>query len=1195
MQMKKFSWFPPRPSGSRNCRFQSASYLAWVLALAVFIAGGTALAQKYTGTIRGVVTDPSGAMVANAEVAIVHTATGETRNVKTNTEGEYVALELQPGTYQVRVKHPNFRESVTNNVELHVASVAVANAQLQVGSISEQVTVEADQIQVETSTGAVGNVVDGSQVRELPLNGRSFVQLTQLMPGVSPQAAFSSKNKGLMSGVDFSVNGNSTTGNLFTVDGVNNNDVGSNRTILVYPSIDAIQEFKILRNSYGPEYGQAMGAIVNIATRGGTNNWHGGAFYFGRNDVLNATDYFNNLLQLPKDKLRRNDWGYNLGGPILKDKLFFFFSHEWNRELRGRTRSANVPTPEEKQGDFSNLRVASDGSPCENAPVVGGNIVTAVPAGQTSAAGALLVQLFPDPNISPSNVIPDECSNWATSLTAPIYWREESVRVDYNLGKTWKLFGRYTQDHWSQPFPSTMDFWGDDIYPSVESSWIQPGYQATIKLTKIFGGTAVNDFQVSYAANRITVNRAGTNPGLNDQITAALAPDFPLSDKQSGTHMGYPIFWGGLGDGANSDDLWTQAPWHNNQQLYVLKDDFSKIHGNHAFKVGFLVSNNQKNELANGSSGEAPNFSGVASDPVSGNTFDSTNGTFNALWNQVFWDASELQTNPFAHTRWHDVEFYYGDTWKVTKNLTLEYGFRWSFLRQPFDGKNKIASFSPAAYDSSLGGDPCNGMLVVPGTHFCQDAGFAGGVAGLNRSLKEQNNHAIAPRVGIAWDPRGDGKTSIRAGIGQFFQRERLSNYLTLANNSPFSLSAGGISRTLDVPVPQTGGTGSPSFGIDTGAALPNTWQWNLTFEHELLTNSKLELAYVGNRGIHLLRYTDINAVPQSLWLQHVFSNDDADRPFGAGNFQRIDFAEWKGASSYHALQALLRTRMKGLDAQFAYTYSKSLGDTDITNSGTSAQSTVLLDPTNPRLNYGLTPIDRRHNFVSSIVYNLPEFRGRNALMRHAVGGWELASILNYSSGLPLTVYANPSGITGADGGFTGTGALADAVRPNRVSGQPCRAPSGSPKFQWLNPAAWTVDNYVLATFGNAGIGECSGPGIANTDFSLYKNFKITERVNLQFRMEFFNLFNKTQFRANSPDTTGVDVNLTTGAVACTAASNNINDPNSVCFGHTDNTVGWSFDTNSRDNTAYGNQGFGQVQGPTKGPREIQYSLKVTF
>src|SRR5437868_13721813 len=344
--------------------------LAVVLSLLVLLSVPV-LAQKFTGTIRGTVTDKSGAVVPNAQVTVTNNATGDSRTVTTNAEGEYVALELNPGTYTVRVKAPNFKEFIGNNVVLNVSSATVANAQLEVGNVSETVEIQASNLQVETTSGAVGNVVEGKEVQQLPLNGRSFAQLTQLMPGVSPASNFDTKNKGLQAGVDFSVNGNNTTGNIFMVDGVNNNDIGSNRTILVYPSIDAIQEFKILRNSYGPEYGQAMGAIVSIVTRSGTNDFHGTAFYDGRNDVLNATDYFNGLNQIKKDILRRNDWGYTIGGPIKKDKLFFFFSEEWNHEQRGAARCGDVPTALEKQGDFSVGRpgqVDNSGNSCDPAP-----------------------------------------------------------------------------------------------------------------------------------------------------------------------------------------------------------------------------------------------------------------------------------------------------------------------------------------------------------------------------------------------------------------------------------------------------------------------------------------------------------------------------------------------------------------------------------------------------------------------------------------------------------------------------------------------------------------------------------------------------------------------------------------------------------------------------------------------------------
>jgi len=293
--------------------------------LACFLCVSLPLAaQKVTGTIAGVVSDPAGAVVAAADVTVTNPATGAVRTAKTSDRGEYAFADLPAGSYDLTIKAPNFKEYVSKGVQLFVSSTTTVNASLTVGSATEQMTVEANALQVETSSGAVGNVVEGNQVRELPLNGRSFAQLTQLMPGVSPQSNFDSKHKGLEAGVDFSVNGNNTTGNIFLVDGVNNNDIGSNRTILVYPSIDAIQEFKILRNSYGPEFGQAMGAIINIVTKGGTNQFHGGAFYFGRNDIRNATDYFNNLSGIPKDKLRRNDYGYDLGGPGMKKKKRIF-------------------------------------------------------------------------------------------------------------------------------------------------------------------------------------------------------------------------------------------------------------------------------------------------------------------------------------------------------------------------------------------------------------------------------------------------------------------------------------------------------------------------------------------------------------------------------------------------------------------------------------------------------------------------------------------------------------------------------------------------------------------------------------------------------------------------------------------------------------------------------------------------------
>jgi hypothetical protein len=1148
-------------------------------------------AQKFTGTITGAVTDKSGAVVPNAPVSVTSNSTGEVRSVTTNQAGEYVVVELNPGNYTVTVKQSGFKEFIAKDVVLNVSSNTVVNARLEVGNINEQVTVEANQVQVETATGTVSNVVEGNEVAQLPLNGRSFTQLTQLMPGVSQAANFDTKNKGLQSGVDFSVNGNNTTGNIFMVDGVNNNDIGSNRTILVYPSIDAIQEFKTLRNSYGPEYGQAMGAIVSIVTKSGTNAFHGGFFYDGRNDVLNATDYFNNQTGIKKDVVRRNDWGYNIGGPVMKDKLFFFFSEEWNHEQRGAARSGEVPTAAEKAGDFS----ASTGTACDPLPGVTDNVthlyvqgpwtnISQAPAfpGQAtplSPAGQAYISMFPDPNVAN----PVNCKNWAESLTAPIRWREENVRMDYKLGNTWSLFGRYTQDHWAQPFPSTLGFWGEDPYPSIEDSWAQPGYQATVKLTKLFGSSAVNDFQISYAANRIAVTRAGTNPGLNDQINALSPTLFPTSGKLAGKDIGYPGFWGGCGtDCATGDALWTQGPWHNNEQLLILRDDFQKTISTHSFKVGILLTSNQKNEVVNNESQENAFYWGVANQgkDAAGNNTTFTNGAFNMLWNNVQWGGGELQTNPFSQIRWHDIEPYFGDTWKIRRNVTLEYGFRWSFLRMPYSGPNRIANFDPGSYNPALGSDPCNGVVLPPGTNWCSAAGFSPGVHGSNRSLKAQNNHAIAPRLGLAWDPHSDGKMAIRLGVGQFFQRERLNNTLQMATNPPYSLSAG-YNRYLDQPIGPTSASGTPGFSQDPSDILPNTWQWNLTIERELVRNTKLELAYVGNRGLHLLGYTDANAIPLAQRANFALTNNGALRPFGVdptaacqvpnppsscGHWGSINRAFWGAGSNYHALQALFRTRVKSLDAQFAYTWSKSLADTDLTNSGNVEQASLLVDPTNPHLNYGPSYINRPHIFVGNVIYNAPALTSQNALVRGALGGWQLSGILGYSTGTSITTYAVRAA-SGAPGGLAGTGASQDNLRPNLVPGQGCRVSNPAVKNDWLNPNRYSLIGYVVGSpTGNAGVGDCLGPGLANTDMGVYKNFKAGERLTIQFRMDFFNLFNKAQFLGDSQGFSPLNPNFDSSA-----------------------GVAGGVVTAQTINTAYG------VSNKDKGPREMQYGLKFTF
>ena len=1184
----------------------------WLLLICLCVAL-PAGAQTITGTIQGVVTDSQGASVPGAQVSIRNTATAETRTVMSSSQGVFTAPDLAVGTYDVTVKAANFKEYVSKHVQLDASTVTTVNAVLQVGSVNEQITVEASAVQVETASGTLSATVDGNEVRELPLNGRNFVELTQLTPGVSPSDAFSTIHKGLEAGVDFSINGNNTTGNLFLVDGVNNNDIGSNRTILLYPSIQAIDEMKILTNNYGAEYGQASGGVISIITRGGTNQIHGGVFYDGRNTALNANDYFNNQHGVPRSALHRNDYGFNVGGPIIKDRLFFFESEEWNKELRGAARFASVPTLAELQGDFSQLRTNSDGTPCENVPTINGNPVTnisQVPVGGLSLAGqTMAVDTYPAPNLT--NVT--NCDNWGFSSSTSVPWREDNIRIDFNATKTFKVFGRYTNDSWSNPAPNTLGYWGDDIYPAVEGSWSQPGRQATVKLTKLFGGTAVNDFQVSYAMNRIGVAQGGTGQnGLSPaalvaQINAASPSYFNPNSKFGGNAgLGQPLFWSAIagtgnyqGGGGAVGGISDMGPWHNNEQLLILKDDFSKVRGAHTFKVGFLATNNQKNEInSNASNANSQYWSTVSAGPATaGNPGSSGNGVFDLLWNQQTWGGSEVTTNAYAQMRWHDYEAYFQDSWKARRNLTLDYGLRFSELRQPFTGNDQYSIFNPAVYSASAGNSPCNGMWELkPGLAECNALGFAGAVLGPDRALRPQNNHLFAPRVGVAWDPYGDGKTSIRAGIGQFFQRDRVAILEAGAANTPFVLTAG-FSRQLDVAPTSLTASGTPSRSYEQTTNIPNTWQYNLTFERELFRNTKLQLGYVGNKAYHLDDFQDTNPVPAGAdRVAYALNNGlNSLRPFGAGSWGFIPQQQWNAASNYNALQALLRSRIKNLDAQFAYTWGKSLANTDIgDSSGGNNAANTFIDATNHHLDYGPTTLNRPQVFTGNVVYNFPALDGHSAIVRNTAGGWQGSGIFTYASGPSLTVLSGGGGPTG---GLMGTGNTA-TERPNLVSGQSC----GGSGNTWINPNMFTLDHYVLGSDPTSPRGICSGPGIADTDFSLRKNFKITERVRLQFEVDFFNFFNKTQFNS-----TGMDLSLSNSGTVCGVGSSS--DPTQPwCSGYADNTVFWktasttwalpdsSCGTPPCSKTIPGQvqSAFGKVAND-RGPRQIQYGLKLDF
>ena len=1178
------------------------------LALVFFVGAllsGPLYAQKTSGIVVGQVTDPSGASVTNATVTLTSAANASSRTATTNGAGEYRFEDIEIGVYKLEVATTNFRRFVAQDVTVNVASTTRVDAKLSVGSVTEVVTVSADAVQVQTDSGALGTIVDGTQVKELPLNGRSFVELTQLGPGVSAANNFDAKNRGLQAGVDFSVNGNPTTNNLFLVDGANDNDVGSNRTILIYPSIESIAEFKMLTNSYGPEYGQASGAVVSIVTRAGTNALHGSVFYSGRNDALAAYTYFakrNAGTGQPlngKDKLRRNDWGYSIGGPIKRDKLFFFFNEEWTHEIRGYTQSACVATAAERAGDFSSPvgtdsaghNVMSCNEPQPTFPVALQKNGNAHILNNIDPAGALLAQYYTLPN-KPLSV---GGNNWSQSLPSGTNYRQENGRVDFNINQRNTIMGRYTQDTWTSPSYNGNQYWGDSPFPVINANWAQPSKMVIGRWTSTITDSLVNDAEFAYSNNRINITSGGTDPALLTKLAAAIPTLYPLSLKTA--KVSTPTLWGGLGNYGSNNNIWSIAPWNNTLDIYTFRDDVSKVAGNHAFKFGAFVGIDGKNEDAGAASTERPTFqpADYAVDTAKGGV-TTGNQLANVLIPNNPFLLSETSTNVRAQLRWKDIEFYLGDTWKVSPRLTLTLGARYSLLRNPVQPNNQLTSFQPQLYDKNKpASDACNGLWVAPGKDPCGAANkqfgttFSSGVAGPNNSLNYNNNHLIAPRIGVAYDVLGNGKTAIRAGVGQFFQRERVSRY-TLVANAPFAVTASGVSRALGGATPATlsGGSASPSGGMDPRAILPNSIQWNLTLEQSMAKDTVLQMSYVGNRGIHLTSSYDVNSIAPANWLAATFASGNAQtalRPYS--NFGSLAYWSHNGDSNYHSLQTLFRTQYRAFRFQAAYTWSHGIADvlTDDSSGGTGAQSFTYY--TNPRLDRGNSATNRPNIFVANATYFAPKLENRGQLIRNTLGGWELSGITNADSGNSFTVYQNGLGENTAlvAAGATGGGALNSLFqtgivsnqRPLLASGQSCNS-GGTKGDQIINPNAFTLIGYHIGTLDSrmAPRGACHGPRLVNTDFSVDKNWKVRERLTIKFRLDAFDLLNHANFRADQGNFTAI------ANVNCGSAVNGFYQPCSA----TNNVV--------TAQTA-GNR-FGTSTGITgNAGRQLQYGLHLEF
>lgn len=1053
----------------------------WLLASLAILMGFTAWAQEITGTVTGVVQDQSGGVIPGAEVHVRNMGTNLDTKALTDTNGVYVVNLLPIGRYEVSAEIPGFKKFVQSDIELHTNDRLRVDITLQPGQVTETITVVGGQQVVQTDSSEISTLINGTQVTEMPLNGRNLVQLVALQPGVS-SALPSTLTVGLGNLTLVYVNGNRASQNNWLLDGADNNDVGSNLALINYVNVDSVNEVKILRSNYSAEFGRSAGGQVSVVTKSGTNEFHGSVYEFLRNDVFDARNAFSFLSRRPGEKaspapLRYNNFGWTVGGPVIKNRLFFFWGEEFRRirTVRGSgVSSTRVPTTQQRAGNFSGLPTIID--PLTGNPFPGNMI----PPERIDPLARALADRFPLPNVAPG--VLQGSQNFSAAAPGIRNFREELVRVDYKISDAHNIYGRFIHD----AIPSTEPFgeiFGSNnaAFPGISNTATNnPGRSFVGNWTWLATPTTINELSYQYSRgaifSRITGN-AARNVSVPKVFSGtpgdALLPGISFG---SGGYGGWDFF----------------GPYNNTYGSHRIKDTLSKTIGPHSWKFGFLYSYEFKNENAAGGTNGSFTFPGTTIPGV----YLSTGDAFADFLLGRASAYSETNIDITSHLRFQMWEAFAQDDWKVRPNLTLNLGVRWSYILQPTDTKNILTNFDPSRFDRSRAyqiandntrvpgtGDPLNGIVIAD-----QNSPFS-------RRVVDSHADTFGPRFGFAWDPTKDGKTAIRGGYGIYFDRTLVGIALQNAFvNPPFSFAAVFNAAGTAVPTlqnPQAGAQRNNDalvpglIAMSPDFKIPTVQQWSLSVQRELPYQFNLEAAYVGTHGTHLLKPVGLNQTPPGTPTPF-----NRFRPFpGYGN---ISLRATATSSRYDSLQLSVGRRWaRGVQFNAAYTLSKAIAD--------SSSDRNLIDfpqdYNNQRAERALTSFDRRHIFVANYVWELPFFRNSNRWLYNVLGGWEISGITRFDSGIPLTITTPTNSARSFGGGL---------LRPNLVGN-----PEGPKRVdQWFNRDAFVQP--PPDTFGNAGKGIVRGPGLNLTDLSIMKNFRVTEQLRLQYRAEMFNVFNHT-------------------------------------------------------------------------------------
>jgi len=1041
-------------------KFKGLSLVLFFIALAV-----PALAQN-EASLSGTVQDSTGAVLSNANVKLTSRGQGSVRTAQTNQSGLYSFSFLAAGGYDLEVSATGFKTTTQTNIILGVAQSQTVNVTLEIGNVSENITVSANTESINTDTAEVGTVVDNTKVVEMPLNGRQMWSLAQLTPNVMPPTQGSS----LSFRGGFNVAGNAETSNNFLLNGFDNNDPDVFAPNF-RPSIDAIEEFNILTGVYSAQYGYGSGGQVIVTTKSGTNGFHGSAFEFLRNQVLDARNFF---LRGPTPSFKQNQFGGTVGGPIIKDKTFFFFSYEGLRQSSNFSSLNTVPTAAELQGNFAgipvNLKDPTTGAPYPN---------NQIPANLISPIGQALLAYLPAPTTAtPAGLAP--ANNFTYSQPRIENLNQDSLKVDHVFSS--KDSGYATANYFNDPsFEPSNSLCQPKNLPGFGCYVNQRSQVYGIAETHIFSASIVNQARIGVSMlvqprTPEVVSNFWSQFGINP---TPVPINLPVIGPPITTITGYVNSGAGFGNYSSQ---------RRADLIWIYNDNVAITHGRHNIKIGGNLSHFGTNNFSSTNYNGTLTFSNTNTGPTTGYALaDALEGLPSASGN------TPAQQKYYGRNA--NIAAYIMDDFKVNNKLTLNLGLRWEMNTPPIDEANRLTSFNPttglAVSQSNPGVGATKPLNIAFGSH-----------------VFNFDWHDYAPRIGVAWQPTGDGKTVIRVGAGTFYNGLNINNGIggifkgypyTVTNTYTSSIAQ---PLLLSNPYPASGAVTSLSItGIDPNYRNPRVYEWSFGVQRQISKDMTAEIAYFGSSGNHLQLNQNINQAPPGPGTP---AQVNARRPYP--QWGTITWYGFNGNSHYQSLQAKLNKRLAyGLSYLAAFTWGKSIDDV-----AGAAGANLASNQYDNMTGRGLSTFDVRYRFVISPVYELPFGKGKrwlnSGIGEKIAGGWQISSLFQAQTGTPLTAvlsgtYSN-IGSSGAD-------------RPNLLSNPNDNAPR-TPS-EWFNTAAFQIPIAngkpgALYQFGNEGRGSIEGPGLVTVDISLVRAFSFKERIKLQVRFESFDALNHPIF-----------------------------------------------------------------------------------